>query len=185
LNLSENMIYGMIENICEFHFDVELRNEIVKILKLEKLSKRTEDQKTNLAYRPIINNICKIEKIDVCDEHMTFNDIFLSHMQRNDGQSHFNASSRDFSIENDKYDENFGYKNESSINCIHSVKGGKISNYYTSPNHREYAIFNGVIFIDLLITDSFNKFILNKFEKNKTVYLGNSESIINLKIENV
>jgi hypothetical protein len=171
LNIQDNMIYGMLENLLDFHFHTDIRDSIKKLYKLKSLD--TPDQKMKLKYFPIISDICKIESIGIIDGDI-FTDYYSHLLYREDGKSHFNSSDKDFSVEYDNYDE----KNP---NPKHSVTGGKISMFYKSPYKREYIDVKSTFDIILNMNSELYDLFIEKLEINNTAYFGNSDSIVNIR----
>ena len=169
--ISNNMIYGMLENMLGFHLKTPIREEIVKMYKLTK--NKTNNHKQGFEYIPIISDICKITNVFVPIEKHIFVDDFSCHVKFNDSRS-FPTSTHDMSL---KYlsSPKLGEKMEDY---------GKYSNYYKTMGKREYLVFyeGDKIIIDLEVTEKLYQMLFESNKINQVLYLGNSESIVNVEL---
>lgn len=177
-NISDNTIYGLLENIMGFHLDRETRKEVCGILKIkDNKTKGVIDTKGKLAYRPIINNVCAINNIDVPENGTVFTDIFPSLSQRSDA-GHFSAI-KDYSVKG-KID-----RSDKNPDPTHLLKGGKLGMYYTTIQKRDYIIIDSPIIVDITTNSYLEDILIKSNETKKMAFLGNSESIVNVYIDKV
>jgi hypothetical protein len=171
-SLSDNMIYGLIENMIGFHFGRDVRKKITKICKLNGVP--TDNHHTEEAYLPLISDLCKVINVNMPIEKDVLVDDYSSHFKSSDSRS-FATSTHDISL----------------LGVVTPRKGYKIdnynlySNYYKSIGHREYMVYsvNDKITVRLQISTELMKIIQNKIQQNQILYLGNSESLINIELK--
>lgn len=166
--ISDNKIYGMLENIIGLHYDFEARVSIKKALKIKSaLFKKTPDRmKNKYAYFPIIDNICEIEykdNIDIKDFFIDFNST-LNYMS--DGED----------------DRNKGGSRTNSYGATLGVRENQ-PYYYTGMGRRKYVEPLKDIIVDIKVSEELYKELIDI--EFSSAYLGNSESVVNVYFENL
>ena len=201
--ISHNKIYGLLENITDLTFETEERNQIKKITKAEK--NMTPDHKLNIGYLPIIDDICEIvyipklsmksSFIDFASNLLTASDIRHINGSRISDKSYQNLSAEE-KVEKLKMYKNLSKKEKAALIEKYGEDACKITpemrkekkdfllkfpQFYTGTIKRKY-IFVDPFQIKIKTTKEFSELLKSKISVNCSAFLGNSESIVNLKL---
>jgi len=182
IKLRKNMILGLIENCLGIHFPLKFREKIVKGLKLK--------VETNTAYLPLISHLIEIVDIKTPEKYTIFSDAY-SYLNKRDDKSHINgAKNVDIHLYYTEIDEDMlspNAKKDGSESAKEKKQYIKevlkyIPNLYTSLYKREWILTEEDYIIKIKTSIEIKDLLILAVDKNKTYYLGNSESIINLDV---
>lgn len=166
MSFSNQKVYGLIENVCGFHFGEEIRAII------NKKKNYTTDHKEN-KYLPIIDEVIDIKNINT-PKYTSFIDAY-SYLLRYTDERHIKGSKTfDSSVDMTELANDPSY--------FASNHHGKFAKYYTGLMKREWMNLEGNIEIVFNTNFEFKEFLLEKIKTNNSAYLGNSESIVNLEL---
>lgn len=188
------MLYGMFENLIKFHFSVKQREEIVKQLQkfygnqFNLLFQSTNNDKK---FFPIIQHILTMElandKSSLINGATFFSDYantLNARLTKNPSlelQTHFGGSrTMDESIiGNHKFiKENFAKFTPEEYLDIQD----KLPAFYVKPMVRQYVVLNQDIILNCVSTPELYNLMKEHNNVNKSLYLGHSESLIELDI---
>lgn len=193
-NINKNVICGVIENLIGLHLDLEERKKIVKVLtninsgsnKKVKLNEKdmnfTDNKDTKKSYLPIIFDMFEINHIDFV-EGKKFTDPYSYLNSRLGDDSHFNGANTigRYALFSKKEILD-SIKNESKCEITKDVAISQMPRHYTSLYKREHEIVENDIVIGISMCIELYNEIKNVLEYKQIGYLGNSESIVNIKL---
>lgn len=196
------MLYGMIENLIGFHFNIEQRKIIIQQLKrfygndvFNLLFVQTNNDKK---FFPLIQHILRFSlknnPQDIIDSAEFFND-YSSIMNERlvnglELKTHFNGS-RIYDKENlanyksnkEFLSSNPGKKlSKSESDRIQKIKN-KLTRFYTKPINRQYVILKEDIILTCCCTDELYNLIKESNNINKSLFLGHSESLVEIEVQ--
>lgn len=164
--VADNKIYGMLENVLGFTFSTSERLTIKNIIKTSK--KYTEDHKKTIAYLPVIDDICEIVSIPQLEINNSFIDLSSNLFSAGDERHINGVRNSDFSVKNLTPEQQ-----KKSMD--------KYPLFYTGTIKRKY-VFVNPFQIKLRLTKELSTLLKEKIKVNSSAYLGNSDSIVNLKL---
>ncbi len=177
---SQEMIYGMLENMLGWHYSSEIRKAYTKDLK-----KKTKNQKTELVefkslsgYSPVIQNYVQVKKLFVKPHTIPYIDMWTQHLKHND-KRHFDGIrnydhrlSREINIAEDPEKEGILKSNI-----------GHFPNYYQSPKRREFIKVVGEYRYEVELKEDFVNILRKGIDDPVSIpYLGTSEGWVHVEL---
>jgi CRISPR-associated protein Cas5 len=191
---SEVKLYGMIENLIEFHFDDNVRKKIIKEQN-KKLKNRSITQNSN--YHPITDKHIKFIDENEEFDYKIFNDVWNQCRKETDLRHYNGCKYCSWDLEEKVKEikkkitkELDGEKNEVIKKEIEKQVGkivkeniNKLPYYYIKATKRGYILLkDGFYKYRVKTNDKIYNLIREKIETNNLCYLGNSESLVDLEI---
>lgn len=188
--INDNKIYGLLENILGYHYDSNMRDIIKKVTKGDK--NYTPGHSRDYKYMPIIDNVVKIVNIDNLDINETHIDYASSLFSYTDGRhikgcriSGIKHNYPDYN-ESDFVDylgSNEAKRSKSSISeQDKEYLFGTYPMFYTGTSQRKYVSLNSDIKVKIQVSEYMFDELMKSIKTNNSAYLGNSESIVNVKM---
>lgn len=179
---SDEMIYGMLENMMGWHYSKEIRRSYLKAIKKSFKKDRKEVSETNSlsGFAPLIQNFVQIKELLLFPHTTPFTDLWTQHMKGSDNR-HVKGSRN--------YDHRLNRKinlakDDAEKNVLLKGNFGKFPNYYQSPTKREFVLVEGEYGYEIEIDDGFlNEFQASIENPQALPYLGTSEGWVNVKLE--
>ncbi|WP_200976490.1 type I-PGING CRISPR-associated protein Cas5p [Echinicola sp. 20G] len=175
---SDEMVYGMLENIMGWHFSKEIRRDCSKVIKKRAKKDKSEwvDAKSLSGYEPVIQNYVQIKKLFVQPYTSSYIDLWTQHLKHND-KRHFDG------VRN--YDHRFtreiNMASDSDKETILKSNIGHFPKYYQSPKKREFITVQGEYIYEVNIKEDFVNHLIDKIEDPFSVpYLGTSEGWVDV-----
>jgi hypothetical protein len=185
VNLSKNKILGLLENITEIHIPKELKKEI--LLKYYKSSeiKKLHTSEKEVFYLPLINDIIKINEV-VRPKKYDFVYTQERRLLFSKGTKDKKLNINYINSPNSSYDINYLDKkiNISSVkeDFLDEELYDKTPDFYTTMVKLTYLNTKDSFFINFNTNLDFYKILISSLNYNKSVFLGNSDSLVNLNI---
>lgn len=188
------MLYGMFENLIGFHFKPEHRSLIVKQLRefygkqFDILFQTTNNDKF---FFPLIQHLLRFELVNNEEELISgaklFNDYATMMNERQSSvskelKSHYGGS-KIYDVELQKRHKHISKNFENLSEREYEIIKDKLPRFYSKPVSRQYVIFDQDIILDCVTTDELYGLIKEKNKERKSLYLGHSESLIELEIK--
>lgn len=170
LKPTENMIYGLLENVLGLHLDLDTR-KLIKDFNKSKNKKQTSSNRKS--FMPIINDYVDIENVELLSSKNEIFDDFSKYFYDRKDKSHFTGV--------DNFDISFAYKERKEYDK--SVLD-KFPEFYSGIIKKQYVIIDGHYIISLKLNSFFKKLIEENICDVSTAYLGSSESIVNVYLNN-
>jgi len=169
---TENMIYGLLENIIGLHIDLDTRKKIKKSIK-SKNKTQTSGQKS---FMPMSNEFIDIKNIELISDNNEFFDDLSRYLYNRTDKPHFTgAANVDISY---YYEERKDYSKDSDKSKEEHLY--KFPEFYSGIIKKQYVIIDGYYKIDLELSEYFKNILINSIDSGTSAYLGSSESIVNV-----
>ncbi|QOJ27507.1 MAG: hypothetical protein HRU80_00965 [Ignavibacteriales bacterium] len=167
LEPTNQMVFGMIENLLSFHFSPDIRNQIEKRLKKEFKKSFNALPESGSGYKSILSNHIKIESINKPEETTSFEDLWSQQLKRND-KGHLNGS------------RNYDWRLEQKLDTLEEkLQTQYYPYYYISPTNREYILCKGSYSIALTTNKELAQRIREGLSNlNTPLYLGSNDGWI-------
>lgn len=172
---TENMIFGLIENMIYFHFSDEIRNSIIKAVKKAAKKKKwetTDFHSSGSKYKSIFQKHIRITDIKTPEKKVVFQDLWSQHLKRAD-DGHYNGS------------RNYDWRLENSYDKLTEKQRIRYyPYYYISPTNREYIIYNETIIVLIETKKEINDVLLG-YSQNPAapLYLGSNDGWVEVNAE--
>lgn len=177
---SQEMIYGMLENILGWHYSPEIRKSYIKDLKKKLKKQKTEliEAKSLSGYTPVIQNYIQIKGLFVKPYTTPYIDMWTQHLKHND-KRHFDGV------------RNYDHRLTREINLAEDAEKevvlksniGHFPNYYQSPKKREFVIVVGEYRYEVELKEDFVDVLREGIEDPISLpYLGTSEGWVHVEL---
>ncbi len=187
---SKKMLCGLFENLLGWHIDIAdrmaIQKELIKLRKKQKVGYEKPQQGST--YIPLLIDYFEIELVTIPPK-MHYNDLWSKAYRRADADVHPKGTINiSYELIKEKRERKRDEKKPKQIagnEILNMFKEntGKFPIYYSTPTNREYVHLEQAIEIIIKIDASLAELIKNEISVNNCLYIGNSESWINLKIE--
>jgi len=200
------MIYGMLENLLGWHFDNNIRRNILRKMKSE-FSKRYKVKEfsvesSEVGYSPILQQHVKIESPALMQPQKEFyEDFWTQHLKDRDERHLGGARNYDLKIErmvnlsktlekkskseNDKETKKQMTDRAKRIRAVIMKRYMTyMPNYYSSPKKREFVLIKGTYGYKLNLTEGFSSLLTEAVETlSYPLYIGTNEGWVNIKLQ--
>lgn len=177
---SNEMIYGMLENMMGWHYSGEIRKNYNKAVQKKLKKEKTElaVSKSSSGFTPIIQNYILVKKLFLQPHTTPYIDLWTQHLKHND-KRHFDGVrnydhrlTREINIATDAEKEG-----------LMKLKGSYFPNYYQSPKRREFVNVAGEYIYEVALKEDFIDDLLKRInDPLAPPYLGTSEGWVHVEL---
>jgi len=165
---TNNMIFGLLENILGLHLSLEMRKSIKKSLKSKNKS-QTSSQKS---FMPILNDYVNVGNVELISDSIEYFDDLSKYLYNRTDKSHYQG------VEN--FDISFAYNERKDYGGKKYLD--KFPEFYKGIIKKQYVIINGFYKVSLSLSDEMKDVIIKSIGDVSSGYLGSSESLVNVKL---
>lgn len=175
---------GLFENILGWHFSKMDRDKIIKQLKANykkyDKAKEFEIKQSNSSYQPLLFDFFEIAMV-YKSESINYNDLWKRSFSRRDEDVHPKGTPN---LNYQKLKEKHIFLKDSSLKDFYRNNLSYFPMFYTTPTLREYIDYMGNdLKIILKMNNNLFELLSNALLVNSSAYLGNSESWVEINIE--
>jgi len=178
---TNNMIFGMLENILGIRIDTNVRSAIKKSIKK---SNKVKSFNGNKAFFPVIDEFIDGLEIENIKDYIIFDDLFSSLNNRNDKPHFTGARNVDISYAHKERRDYSKDENDPKLNIPKNVLTEILEKYpefYTGTSVRELIETKDSYKVSFKTSKYFKDFLLKIFDdKPKVAYIGNSDGVVNV-----